>query len=418
MKIYRNLIYPLILLSSIFPLPGFSQDISPDSEFDFWDTPPRAAYFSYLLRESHNHEWYRNPDKTALRATIGSISTSRYLVDEEARIVAPITGSLLARFYYKRHEEFDTDIFKDRAELEWRTKPGIILGILGSAFYEKEDMDIGAITGYYHDPERYIQLYYIAHRWLFNEKEKDGASYKSFPNQYIVEGRYGWNNYRIILEAFFEQRWRLKDYIEKMFIVEVNKEGYQNEINLRVENINNNRLYGVTFSYFKNYLCDKYGGITPQEISTSSIVTKLFYFKRGDKYSYEADFPVEYFAEDYIKRASSPPTLNRDRRGIEIYPQVSVRRHFGKLPFAELVTMAVYRNLDQTGNFEEPRTLDEINPRIGISAGIEFPGGNVNLGGENRSVPRGELRLRVMQNLDRNWVGSFGGGNLLLVFAW
>ncbi len=438
------------------------------NSLDWWDTTARSAYFSYLFRESHNAGWLENIDASAFRGTVGSISGTRFLVYQEARLVAPISKNSCIRWRYLRHEDLASDSLLDCGEIEFKLPTKFIAGALSSAFTEKDNMDLGFILGFKSSPSQYLRFRYIIHRWLYNDRsnEKFPFSYQDY--KLIAEGKYKVLPHKLLFESRFPLGEEMDLFLDAHFdlaweqyfqtddphhrVVKIQK-GESTGFKMRFYHLTGDGFWGLmgwTQRRIFNSQEDYYRLFTTSQDSLS-FGGNLFYFKKTGVWEFESDLPILYYKEtinqDTSTWNSSYKALAK-RQSLEIYPQASVRRYFPYGIFAEFMSMLVYRNLRESGewtsnnsviqnplkssevvasliappaplsNHPDKREEEHWNLRFGISAGMRFNVGHLDQPGGNLHKSSGELRLRVNQNLDRSWLGNFGGGNLLLILTW
>lgn len=417
-----NRLYPVLLCILLILLyrGAASADTIWDNDYpDEWDDITiHSARLSYIFPESQNIIWLAEKDRTAFKGMAGSISTSRFIVDEEARIVAPLSSRLYLRFYYHRLEEFGVKRLTDRMELEYRHPSGQMMGILGSAFHEKEYLDVGFFFGFMAEPDRYIRTYWIPHRWLYNIKNHEDGRYSAFPHRFILESLYrlkGPN--RLYLDGCIELPWRQTIGEPPDAEGAIRRNGSEGNFSVRFERFKSDNCWGFEAGIESETLEEHFPTGVNWRREYSAARFKGFYFKRRGDWWWECDFPLTYSFERLEQKATSTE-LARLRRALEIHPECVLRRYLGRAPFLELSTLILIRNLRQEGELEGTRRIFDANLRIGIAFGAHFNRSDSFRKRERKNAPVGELRVRVMQNLDRSWIGNFGGGSLILVIAW
>ncbi len=405
----------------LVPLVSWAQDTPlqewVDEKGDIWATTPRSAYKSYLFRPTHNADWLRNEEITALRGTVGSISSKEFLIHEEGRIIAHASAQIKLRYRFKRYDDFIDHIFQTYADLEYRFDAGPTVGLISGVKHRKEDMTIGMSLGYRKGLFKFVRLYYFAYQWLYNDKSYEDARYEKMPHRLAVEVRYPFlEDYMLYIDASMEAPWEQRYDNPDAGWPEA-RYGDMRNLNLRVERRTQYTYTGGVLSYGHRYEADHF----PYQIwrrEQNTMGAKLYYAQRFPTWLWEVDLPFDYYWEN---KHNVDPIIGRQsrvREMVEVFPQISYRRMFGYMPFAEASVMALIRDIKQNGVLEGSRVQDDMNLRFGVAGGLMFRGGTFSHFDYRWPIPEGELRLRVMQNLDRNWHTSFGGGNVVLILSW
>ncbi len=406
------LLFPLVSAADDTPLQEWA-----DEKGDIWDTTPRSAYKSYLFRATHNADWLRNEEITALRATVGSISSREFLIHEEGRIVAHASAQIKLRYRFKRYDDFTNHLFDTFADMEYRFNSGPTIGLITGVYHRKEDMTLGLSFGYRKGLFKFVRFYYFAYNWLYNDKSYDDASYEKLPHRLSMEVRYPLGaDYMIYLDGEMEAPWKQKfdnpdlEWPEERF-------GDMKNVALRLERRTEYTYTGGVLNYGHSYKADHFTyDIWRREQNTFGF--KVYYAQRFPMWQWEADLPFDYTWEN---KHNVDPILGRRsrvREMTEIFPQISVRRMFGYMPFGEVSVMTLMREIEQNGALEGNKRQSDLNIRFGLATGLKFRGGTFSHFDYRWPIPEGELRFRVMQNLDRSWNSSFGGGNVVLILSW
>ncbi len=423
----------LIVFIALLPLGTFAQTIDDwmNEPGDWWDTIRRSARVSYDFRDSQEIQWYRDPDSPRIRATIGSISNGRYYVEQEIQLTSPIIDDrMYFRFRHYRHEEYNIDETVEMAELEYRLPSGLMFGVGANAYHEKEDTDIGFILGWYNTPNNYLRCRYIAHRYLYNDKNNEWGTYDHYPYQFTLDFQYDMGkDWRVIGQGEIEFSWRLS-YEDPFSASSRRDEGDRGWLSLRIQKESSNRIYGFAAELERDsYTIFRYNHVNETASRNRRIQNlinlRCFLIQHRDPWMFEFNLPLEYFSDD-ITRALKHPDYNRftesdmqERTAYEGYPQAICRRYFGlgNRPYLEAFTLYMLRDLEEI-NSEQNKDRLPYNWRIGIGAGYEFYPRQVDANGMARWTPRGEILVRVTQSLVHSWYGNFGGGNLSLVLTW
>ncbi|MDP8207497.1 MAG: hypothetical protein P9L92_12590 [Candidatus Electryonea clarkiae] len=421
---------------------------------DWWDTPPRAAYLSYLYRESHVSEWLRDDDAIAYRITTGSISTAQLFIHEEARFTSPLSTQFFFRFHYQRYDDIisTSNIYQEndfaerlktnRLSVEWRSSIGVTLGLLSDFSFDVNESGFGGLLGYRKSPDRFIRLQYVSHSPQLKKVFKNPSENLDYngtfsPHQLILEVRYRLNDEIIcFLDGFFVPRWEwqfftITDTYDTFYSESNIAESEDYHLTIRLERHINQHLMGFWISYGEYRWFSHFDSVDKRiwsNIDTRLIKSlKIFYVRKGIKWQWEADLPIEQslisFEDSSYDSRTITDVIKKER--YEVFPQISVRRYFGTIPYVEILALTLFQDLNREIKYPAylrdrkfSKSKYETNWRVGISAGLDFPGGDVEFAGKTRKIPTGEIRFRVMQNLDRNWIGNFGGGNIIVVFSW
>ncbi|MDP8207498.1 MAG: hypothetical protein P9L92_12595 [Candidatus Electryonea clarkiae] len=355
-----------------------------------------AAFHSNMFRESDLAQWLANDDGISFRNTVATLGDNYLLVYQEGRVIAPVTKDFLLRFRYNKHQKYYIDSKKIKAivETEYRSKSGITSGLLVSGYKEKEDMDVGGAIGFRKSQNRYIRIYYIAHRWLYNEKIKGSSKYKKFPNQVLIESQYDFSKYsRVFIEIFYEMPWILQSSSDD----ELSGGDRLSISGLLIQS--RNQLSRGLFVVMGNR-----PGYMP-----GYLLIKPFIKRTMNPWTWEISLPYEFRSSlnsDGDKRISS-----------SVIPQASIRRTYGDKFFNEFHVMPYIRS-NKYDNESYGYWYRGSYLFFGFSTGFEFHGESVKISNKNRQLPEGEIRFKAINEINDLWSRKTLTLNILLNLMW
>ncbi|MFH0883736.1 MAG: hypothetical protein V2A56_12175, partial [bacterium] len=302
--------------------------------------------------------------------------------------------------------------------MEHRNPSGWTASIFATGFREKEDLDFGVGAGWRWRGDRFFRIRWVQHRWIYNEKNNEKGHYESFPHRFELSGRFRAGTLLITGEGLYELPWELV-FSDPLFSQGRQRmDGREWSVFLRVQQGARNRLQGGwirggRLTQGEDFAQDA-GGMRWNR-NQCAWSGRLFMFRPvAPEWIWEGDVTASMLNRSDVEAMSGDDVL----KVREIYSQHTLRRNIRSWFYTEGMIQGGIRDVDRSGSPTIGRSETETSWRVGFSCGFLFPGKSADV---NRNVSRpvhGELRLRVMQHLDRSWIGSFGGGNLLFVFAW
>ncbi len=411
----------LIATVCAFAAPCFAQtpfiDWLDDPE-DWFDEERHSARAAYQFRESQTSLWLEDDDATAVRTTTGSVSGDKLFLFEQLRLDGAVHPYWHVRFFHERHEDIGITEQEFRSEMEHRNPAGLTASAFATGVREKEDLDFGVGAGWRWADDRFLRFRWVQHRWIYNEKNNEKGRYDSFPHRIEASGRVRTGALLLTGEGLLELPWELRFSDASLSQGRRRMDGRQWSFDLRVQQGKSRRMQG-------GWIRGK--GLTQRESffpvaggqhwkrDANEWSARVFMLRPvGSEWTWEGDVTAGVLDRADVERATGDDRLKvRD-----VFSQHTVRRSFGSWFFGEGMIQGGVRDVTRSGSLAKSRTERESNWRVGFAWGFLFPGKNAAANRKLERPVRGELRLRVMQHLDRSWVGSFGGGNLMFVFVW